>query len=144
FGATGFTGRLVAGYLARHAPAGVRVALVGRNAAKLESIRRELGPRGESFGVMVADLSRPASLVAMASAAKVVVNTVGPYVDYGLPVVEACVEGRADHLDITGEPEFVAAVLERFDDAAREAGVLVISCCGFDSIPADLGALFCA
>ncbi|MFW5876062.1 MAG: saccharopine dehydrogenase family protein, partial [Myxococcota bacterium] len=81
-------------------------------------------------------------LAAMAAQARVVLTTVGPYVRYGEPVVRACVEQGTDYVDITGEPAFVDMTRDRYHDLAREAGVRLVSCCGFDSIPHDLGVLF--
>lgn len=145
-GATGFTGRLVAEYLARHAPPPkAQWALAGRNREKLEHIRRDLLTIHKDcgdVGVVVADVADPAQLAEMAAQARVVLTTVGPYARYGEPVVRACVEQGTDYVDITGEPAFVDMTLERYDAMARDAGVRLVSCCGFDSIPHDLGALF--
>lgn len=146
FGATGFTGTLVAEYIADSEASGdFRWAVAGRNAEKLEALSASLRrrqPGKERVGVVVADVSDSASLEAMAAAAKVVVSTVGPYVEYGIPVVEACVAEDAHYLDITGEPEFWFEVKKRFDDVARSKGLKLISCCGFDSIPADIGTFY--
>lgn len=146
FGATGFTGTLVAEYIAEsETPDGFRWAIAGRNAEKLEALADSLSKRQrrkERVGVVVADVSDSATLKSMAAAAKVVVSTVGPYIEYGLPVVEACVAENAHYLDITGEPEFWFEVKKRFDDAARSKGLKLISCCGFDSIPADMGTFY--
>ncbi len=145
FGATGFTGGLVAEYFARHAPDGTRWALAGRDRGKLSALRERLGgercpPRDDIF----ADVSDSGSLVRMARAARVVLSTVGPYALFGRPVVEAAIEGGADYVDITGEPAFVHEVIARCDARARERGVRIVNCCGFDSIPHDLGAHFTA
>lgn len=145
FGATGFTGRLAAEYLARYAPASTRWAVAGRNRAQLEGVAAALSeetcpPRG----VLVADVGDDSSVARMAAATRVVLTTVGPYVRYGEPVVRACVEQGADYVDITGEPIFVDRMIEKYDDAARASGVRIVNCCGFDSAPHDLGALFTA
>ncbi|MDI1475143.1 saccharopine dehydrogenase NADP-binding domain-containing protein [Polyangium sp. y55x31] len=146
FGATGFTGRLVAHYLAetsRTKP--LRWALAGRNAQKLEGVRRELAsvlPGDARLGLIEASSDDPASLARMARSARVVLTTVGPYALYGEPLVEACVREGADYVDLTGEPSFVNRLIERHHEEAREAGVRIVNCCGFDSIPHDLGALF--
>jgi short subunit dehydrogenase-like uncharacterized protein len=145
FGATGFTGRLVAEYLAerlRGTP--VRWAIAGRSAAKLGEIERAIAAIDPlaRVGVVEASVEDPASLARMAARTQVVANTVGPYARYGEAVVRACVESGADQVDITGEPEYVSGLLERWDAPARERGVRIVSCCGFDSIPHDLGALF--
>jgi saccharopine dehydrogenase (NAD+, L-glutamate forming) len=80
----------------------------------------------------------------MAASARTVLTTVGPYIRHGLPVVEAAVEAGCDYVDITGEPEFVSASRERFDGKARDAGLRIVHCCGFDSLPHDLGAWYTA
>jgi short subunit dehydrogenase-like uncharacterized protein len=146
FGATGFTGRLVARYLAATAPPpGLRWAIAGRNRDKLEALRAELLDIHKDcgdVGVLEADVGNPASLIDMAKQTRVVLSTVGPFARYGEPVVKACVDQGTDYVDITGEPAFVDMTIARYDDMARESGVRVVSCCGFDSIPHDLGVLF--
>jgi saccharopine dehydrogenase (NAD+, L-glutamate forming) len=144
FGATGFTGRLVAEYLARKGeipPS--RWAIAGRSAAKLHEVREHLATidaRLADLAIIEASSDAPSSLRAMASATKVVATTVGPYMLHGLPLVEACVTEGTHVCDITGEPEYVAETITRFDEAARAKGVAVVSTCGFDSVPHDLGA----
>jgi short subunit dehydrogenase-like uncharacterized protein len=145
FGATGFTGGLVAEYLAAHGPKDLRFALAGRSRAKLREVRQrliEIRPELDSVELITASLERPESLRAMAERARVLITTVGPYVRYGEPVVRAAIEAGTDYVDITGEPEFVQSILERYDSRARESRLRVVSCCGFDSIPHDLGAYF--
>jgi short subunit dehydrogenase-like uncharacterized protein len=139
FGATGFVGRLIAAYLAQHAPAEVRLAIAGRTRAKLETLAAELR---RDVGIVVADVDDPSSLARMAAETRVLLTTVGPYVEYGEPVVRACVEQGADYLDLTGEPAFVERIVAAHHEVARARGVLVLPCCGFDSIPTDLGVLW--
>lgn len=144
-GATGFTGRLVAEYLARTVGASVPWAIAGRSAAKLDEVRRAIvaiDPACEAVGVVQADTGDPASLASLAASTRVLLTTVGPYARYGLPVVAACVEQGADYVDITGEPSFVRETVERYHDAAAAKGLRIVSCCGFDSIPHDLGVLY--
>lgn len=140
-GATGFTGRLCARYLAAHAPKEVRWVLAGRDTRRLEEIRRSLEaepcpPRA----VVRADVGEPSTLARLAADARVIQTTVGPYARYGLPVVEAAVAEGADYVDITGEPAFVSSSIERFHATAESKGLRIVHCCGFDSIPHDLGA----
>jgi saccharopine dehydrogenase (NAD+, L-glutamate forming) len=144
FGATGFTGRLAAEYLARKGelpPS--RWAIAGRSAAKLHEVRSHLATldsRLETLAIIEASSDDAGSLRAMARSTKVVATTVGPYAIHGIPLVSACVAEGTHVCDITGEPEFVAETVTRFDDAARSGGVAVVSTCGFDSVPHDLGA----
>jgi short subunit dehydrogenase-like uncharacterized protein len=139
-GATGFTGRLTATHLARRlSGTTTRWAIAGRDRAKLEALAAELP--GEP-GIVVADVTDPASLQELARGTDVLATTVGPYAHHGEPVVEACVEAGTEYCDITGEPAFVQAIRDRFDETARDAGVRLVSCCGFDSVPHDLGVRF--
>ncbi|WP_320670067.1 saccharopine dehydrogenase family protein [Patulibacter defluvii] len=145
FGATGFTGGLTAEYLARHAPDGLRWALVGRNRAKLEAVRERLAaldPRTAELELLEADAADPASLARVAEATKVVVTTVGPYALHGEPLVAACAAAGTDYLDLTGEPEFVDRMYNAYHEQALATGARIVHCCGFDSIPHDLGAYF--
>jgi short subunit dehydrogenase-like uncharacterized protein len=141
FGATGFTGRLVAGYLAAHAPAGVRVGLAGRSADRLKSVRAQLPAAAAQWPLVVADSADPASLAALARAARVVVSTVGPYRRQGLALVEACATAGTDYTDLTGEVLFIRDSIDRCHEAAAATGARIVHSCGFDSVPSDLGVL---
>lgn len=145
FGATGFTGGLTAEYLARHAPSGLRWALVGRNEQKLAAVRDRLvriDERLADLELVVADTTDAASLAALARRTKVVVTTVGPYLQLGEPLVAACAEAGADYVDLTGEPEFVDTMYVRHHRTAERSGARIVHACGFDSIPHDLGVYF--
>ncbi|MEY9844479.1 short subunit dehydrogenase-like uncharacterized protein [Streptacidiphilus sp. BW17] len=140
FGATGFTGGLTAEYLARHAPEGCRWAVAGRNREKLEHLRERLDL--PDLPVLVADSADPDSLAAVARSTRVLITTVGPYQQYGEPLVAACAEAGTDYVDLTGEPEFVDLMYTRYHDRAVATGARLLHACGFDSVPHDLGALF--
>ncbi|MDV6010909.1 saccharopine dehydrogenase NADP-binding domain-containing protein [Haloechinothrix sp. LS1_15] len=145
FGATGFTGALVAEYLASNAPQGCSWAIAGRNQEKLESVRARLAainPACEQLPLLHADTSDPESLRKLASSTSVVATTVGPYLFYGEPLVAACAEAGADYVDLTGEPEFVDRMYLRHHESAVASGARIVHACGFDSIPHDLGAYF--
>lgn len=139
FGATGFTGGLTAEYLARNAPEGTRWALAGRNLDKLARVQEKLGV---DVPLLKADTTDPASMRTLAESTRVVLTTVGPYMHFGEPVVAACAAAGTDYGDLTGEPEFRHLMWMRHHDLARETGARIVHCCGFDSIPADLGTLF--
>lgn len=143
-GATGFTGGLCAAYLAKHLPTGTRWAIAGRNQEKLAAVCQKLADEGAANtpDVLVADVSRPDTLDAMAAASKLVLTTVGPYVYHGEPVVQACVENGTHYCDITGEPEFVNDMICRYHEKAVANQCAIVNCCGFDSIPHDAGVLF--
>ncbi|HEY1688238.1 MAG TPA: saccharopine dehydrogenase NADP-binding domain-containing protein [Solirubrobacteraceae bacterium] len=139
FGASGFTGSLAAQYLATHAHEGLRWALAGRGRAKLQALCERLQL---DVPIIEADVSQPASVRALAESTRVAVSTVGPYIRYGEPLVEACALAGTDYIDITGEPEFVDNMYIRHHERALQSGARLVHCCGFDSIPHDLGALF--
>ncbi len=141
FGATGFAGRLVAGYLAGHAPASVRIGLAGRSQRRLADVRAGLGAAASAWPLLAADSADPVSLAALARAARVVVTTVGPYRAQGLALVQACAEAGTDYADLTGEVLFIRDSIDRYHDAAVRAGARIVHCCGFDSVPSDLGVL---
>jgi short subunit dehydrogenase-like uncharacterized protein len=145
FGATGFTGGLTAEYLAAHAPTGSRWALAGRNQAKLEAVRFRLAkidPDLASMDLLHADVSDAVSLKQVAEEARVVISTVGPYLEYGEPLVAACAAAGTDYVDLTGEAEFVDRMYTGYHQQAVETGARIVHACGFDSIPHDLGARF--
>jgi short subunit dehydrogenase-like uncharacterized protein len=145
FGATGFTGGLTARYLAENGPSNLRWALVGRNRRKLEAVRAELAARpakAPSPELLEADASDATALTRVASAARVVATTVGPYALYGAPLVAACAAAGTDYADLTGEPEFVDRMWVEHHAEAERSGARLVHCCGFDSIPHDLGAYF--
>ncbi|AGL17799.1 trans-acting enoyl reductase family protein [Actinoplanes sp. N902-109] len=136
YGATGFAGKLVAGYLAAHAPDGTRVALAGRSAEKLAAVRAELGV---DWPVLIAEATDTAALTALAGAARVVVSTVGPFAKYGQPLVRACAEAGTDYADLTGEVLFVRRSIDDNHEVAAKSGARIVHSCGFDSIPSDIG-----
>jgi short subunit dehydrogenase-like uncharacterized protein len=142
FGATGFTGRLVAAALLKAAPASSKLALAGRSPEKLEQIQASLGPDGVRFSRLVADANDGAALAALASRTAVICTTVGPYAQYGVGLVDACAHAGTHYCDLTGEVQFMRDSIDRNDAAARQSGAKIVHACGFDSIPSDLGVLF--
>ncbi|WP_346618576.1 saccharopine dehydrogenase NADP-binding domain-containing protein [Blastococcus montanus] len=144
YGATGFVGRLLAGYLAEHAPEGTRIALAGRSRARLEEVRAALPPAGRDWPLIEADSTDPDSLRALAGSTRVLATTVGPYARYGLPVVEACARAGTHYADLTGEVLFVRDAIARYDAVARDTGARIMHACGYDSIPSDLSTMLLA
>lgn len=141
WGATGFTGRLVAGHLLdRHGvDGGLRWAIGGRNEAKLEALRSKLGA---DVPIIIGDAADPASLRAMVKRTKVVCTTVGPYAVHGSELVAACVETGTDYCDLTGEVPWIRRMIDEHHAAAADTGARIVHCCGFDCIPTDLGTWF--
>lgn len=143
YGASGFTGRLVAEYLSlRYGSGGeVRWAMAGRDAAKLAAVRDEIGAAA-STPLVIADASDPASIQAMVGRARAVITTVGPYQLYGEPLVAACAEVGTDYLDLCGEPAWMRLMIDAYEAKAKASGARIVFSCGFDSIPFELGVLF--
>jgi short subunit dehydrogenase-like uncharacterized protein len=141
FGATGFVGRLLAAYLASHAPSAVSIGLAGRSERRLADVRAGLGGAAAAWPLLVADSADPESVSGLAKAAQVVVSTVGPYRTRGLPLVQACAAAGTDYADLTGEVLFIRDSIDRCQDVAARTGARIVHCCGFDSIPSDLGVL---
>ena len=145
FGATGFTGGLTAEYLAQHAPKQLRWAIAGRSRAKLAAVKQRLlayDAHCAGVGVIESALDDDAALQRMAAQTRVLLSTVGPFVDYGEPVVRACIAAGTDYVDSAGELQFLELLWARYAQSASERGVRLVPSCGFDAIPADLGALF--
>ena len=140
YGATGFTGRLVAEYLATTYPSGVRWAMAGRSADKLAEVRDLIGAPAET-ALIIADSDDAASLTAMCRRATVVLTTVGPYQLYGSELVTACAATGTAYVDLCGEPAWMRHMIDAHHDAARASGARIVFSCGFDSIPFDLGVL---
>lgn len=141
FGATGFVGRLLADYLAEHAPPGARIALAGRSERRLQETRSGLAGAAADWPTLVADATDSEALRALAASARVVVTTVGPYLRYGLPLALACAEAGTHYADLTGEVLFVREAIDACDERARRSGARIVTACGYDSIPSDLGVL---
>jgi len=142
-GATGFTGGLTADYLSTHLPPGASWAIAGRQLSKLESVADRIdalgGVRPE---IISADTGNADSMAALAKSTKVLITTVGPYVQLGEPAVKAAAEAGIAYVDLTGEPEFVDDMWLKYHAVAQQTGARIIHACGFDSIPYDLGVLF--
>ena len=143
YGATGYTGRLVAEYMAqRYADSSsLTWAIAGRSDDKLRQIHDEYGLPKDT-PTIVADASDAESLVSMVERANVVLTTVGPYTYYGETLVKACADTGTDYVDLTGEVLWMRDMIERYSDTARNSGARIVHSCGFDSIPFDLGVHF--
>ncbi|WP_085999081.1 saccharopine dehydrogenase family protein [Nocardia higoensis] len=138
FGATGYVGKLIAEYVLGAAPAGARIALAGRSAAKLALVKEELGPRAADWALVVADSTDQAALDGLAARTRAVITTVGPYLRYGMPMVEACAKAGTHYADLTGEPLFIRDAIDTWHDTAVSTGAKIVNSCGYDSVPSDL------
>ena len=137
YGATGFVGRQTAAYFAAHA-GDLKWAIAGRSRKKLASLAAGLGLDDDA--VVVADAADADALEALAGQARVVLATAGPFALYGSALVAACVKQRTHYVDITGETPWVREMIDRHHAQAAADGTRIIPCCGFDSVPSDLGA----
>ncbi|NJD32397.1 MAG: saccharopine dehydrogenase [Gammaproteobacteria bacterium] len=144
FGATSFVGQILARYLLEEFGLRGRLhwAAAGRSKSKLEELRRSLGPKAAKLPILVADAADEAALREMCTQARVVVSTVGPYALYGELLVKACAETGTDYCDLTGEPQWIRRMLQAYEATARRSGARILHCCGFDSVPSDLGVHF--
>lgn len=143
FGATSFVGQILAHYLMhRHGSHGksLRWAMAGRSVNKLAEVQRSLGEAAADIPLIVADAADADALRAMCERTQVVVSTVGPYALYGETLVGVCADSGTHYCDLTGEPQWIARMLQQHEARAQETGARIVHCCGFDSIPSDLGA----
>ena len=144
YGATGFTGQLVAEYLAAHyaGKSDPKWAMAGRSPEKLASVREAIGAPADT-ALIQADGSDPASLRAMIDQTNAVVSTVGPYQLYGSELVAACAASGTDYLDLCGEPVWMRQMIDAHEATAQSSGARIVFSCGFDSLPFELGVFFC-
>ena len=139
FGATSFVGRLLCRYLVEQGGAGMTWAAAARSQDRLDALKSDLGPAASGLPTRVADVGDEASLRALCDQARVVISTVGPYAIHGEPMVRACAETGTDYADLSGEVHWIARMIDRYQDTARQSGARLVPCSGFDSIPSDLG-----
>lgn len=143
YGATGFTGQLVAEYLTQHYKSDrtLKWAMAGRSLGKLKAVRDAIGAPGNT-PLIVADASDAASLRAMAEQTMSVITTVGPYQLYGEQLLAACAATGTDYFDLCGEPIWMRQMIDKYEAAAKESGARIVFSCGFDSVPFELGTFF--
>jgi short subunit dehydrogenase-like uncharacterized protein len=144
FGATSFVGEILTRYLVqRHGVGGaMRWAIAGRSASKLDALKTSLGADAAALPVLVADAADETQLRQMCARTRVVVSTVGPYALYGSPLVAACAQTGTDYCDLTGEVQWIRRMILAHEAQAKASGARIVHCCGFDSIPSDLGVHF--
>lgn len=136
FGATGFVGQIIYKYLQQNY-ADLKLAIAGRNHAKLKQIAATF-----NSDCIVADANDPVALKKLAQSTKLVISTVGPYAVYGANMVAACATQGTDYCDLTGEVHFVEKMINRHWQQAAQSGARIIHCCGFDSVPSDIGVFY--
>jgi short subunit dehydrogenase-like uncharacterized protein len=140
-GATSFVGQITARHLVeRHGVDGdLRWAISGRSPERLGALRDMLGRRAAELPILLADADDAEALHALCARTHVVASTVGPYALHGSPLVAACAATGTDYCDLTGEVQWVRRMISRHERAARASGARIVHCCGFDSLPSDLG-----
>ncbi len=145
FGATSFVGQILTRYLAEYFSTQqeqLRWAIAGRSQQKLQDLKSSLGTLGESLPILIADASNQAELNALCAQTRVVVSTVGPYALYGEPLIQACVTNGTDYCDLTGETQWIKKMIEKYESQAQQSGARIVHCCGFDSVPSDMGVYY--
>jgi short subunit dehydrogenase-like uncharacterized protein len=144
FGATSFVGQILTRYMLSQftIESKLKWAIAGRSHNKLDELKLSLGAAGKDLDILVADASDENSLRALCQSTRVIVSTVGPYALYGEPMVKTCVALGTDYCDLTGEVQWIAKMLERYEDVAKITGARIVHSCGFDSVPSDLGVYF--
>ena len=144
FGATSFVGQILCQYLTDTygVDGELKWAAAGRSRDKLEQVKGALGSAASQLPLLTANANDPASLDALCAQTAVVISTVGPYALYGEPMIRACTDSGTDYCDLTGEAQWIAAMLEKYEATAKQNGARIVHCCGFDSIPSDMGVFF--
>ncbi|KAF2886884.1 hypothetical protein ILUMI_19287, partial [Ignelater luminosus] len=149
FGATGFTGKHTAPYLYKFASVknSLKWGIAGRSKQKLKDVLRETAKiinvdDLSHIPIIIADVEDEDSIRKMTAQARVIINCCGPYELYGEVVVKACIENGTHHVDVSGEPQFIEEMRQKYHEEAEEKGIYIVSACGFDSVPSDLGTLF--
>ena len=144
FGATSFVGQILTGYLLEQHPCGgdVKWAIAGRSESKLEKLQLSFGEAASALPIIVANADDISAMEALVESTKVVISTVGPYALFGEPLIQACVAKGTDYCDLTGEPQWIKKMVDRYEAAAKTSGARIVHSCGFDSIPSDLGVYF--
>jgi len=144
FGATSFVGQILSEYMiSKYADQeNITWAAAGRSKSKLEALRTSLGSKANGLPLIVADAAVESTLKDMVSQTGVIISTVGPYALYGELLVKVCAETGTDYCDLTGEPQWIREMISKYEETAKNSGARIIHCCGFDSIPSDLGVYY--
>lgn len=145
FGATSFIGQILTRCMAEHCEKHdktLKWGIAGRSENKLNEIKNKLGSKYSSLPVILADAQNPTQLQSLCAQTGAVVSTVGPYAQYGEPLIKACVESGTDYCDLSGEVQWIKRMIDQYEDQAQASGARIVHCCGFDSIPSDMGVYY--
>ncbi len=143
FGATSFVGKILCNYLVNeYTEPNLTWAMAARSETKLKELKESLGANAAEIPLIIADSSDEQALQSMCERTELVISTVGPYALYGELLVKVCCQLGTDYCDLTGEPQWIRRMISRYEDDAKRTGARIVNCCGFDSIPSDLGVKF--
>ncbi|OBY75187.1 saccharopine dehydrogenase family protein [Acinetobacter gyllenbergii] len=145
FGATSFVGQILTRYLAEYfadQKEQLNWAIAGRSQQKLQHVKDALGTAGQAIPILVANANNQTELDALCAQTRVVVTTVGPYALYGEPLIQACVNNGTDYCDLTGETQWIKQMITQYEAQAQQSGARIVHCCGFDSVPSDMGVYY--
>lgn len=143
FGATSFVGKILCDYLVMdHNEPNLSWAMAARSESKLGILKEKLGPSGANIPLIIADSFDEASLRALCKRTHVIISTIGPYALYGDLLIKVCADIGTDYCDLTGEAPWIRRMIEEYGDAAKTSGARIVNCCGYDSIPSDIGVSF--
>ena len=143
FGATSFVGKILCNYLVNeYTEPNLRWAMAARSETKLKELKVSLGQKADAIPLLLADSSNEESLHTLCEKTELVISTVGPYALYGELLLSKCCQLGTDYCDLTGEPQWIRRMIGRYEDVAKSSGARIVNCCGFDSIPSDLGVKY--
>lgn len=149
FGATSFVGQILTHYLHHFLTLSqhnnnqqITWAIAGRSTTKLNTLKNQLGVHAQEIDILIADVNDANAIRQLCENTEVVVSTVGPYALYGEPMIKACVETGTDYCDLTGETQWIKKMIDRYQPQAEHTGARIVHCCGFDSVPSDMGVYF--
>jgi len=143
FGAASFVGKILCDYLVNeYTEPNLSWAMAGRSESKLDQLKLSLGSTAATIPTLIADSTDIESLNSMCARAEVIISTVGPYALYGENLIQVCAQSGTDYCDLTGEPQWIRLMIERYEEAAKNSGARIVHSCGFDSIPSDLGVKY--
>jgi short subunit dehydrogenase-like uncharacterized protein len=145
FGATSFVGQILTARMleqTHESTSTLNWGIAGRSESKLNELKNSLGKDASELNIVIADASDKEALLNLCNQTRVVISTVGPYALYGETLIEACVETGTDYCDLTGEVQWIKAMIDKYEEAAQASGARIVNCCGFDSLPSDMGVYF--
>ena len=144
FGATSFVGKILTKYLWQQYGAGgaLRWAIAGRSESRLQALRESLGTAASELPLIIADADNEQDLRGMCERGRVIISTVGPYALYGETLVKVCAETGTDYCDLCGEVQWISRMARRYQASAKASGARIVNCCGFDSLPSDMGVWY--